>query len=131
MRKSTLSELGSHIQEWEDRLGIAHETCKTCTASAPAEPIRCESLDCPWFYERHKSEAGMEVAAYAGQLVEELGQKGDEEESEEESEEEEYGEEYDRYAESDGDDQGGLSEAEDETSDSGTPAPLGPFAGAP
>uniref|UniRef100_A0A8H8CPU2 DNA-directed DNA polymerase n=1 Tax=Psilocybe cubensis TaxID=181762 RepID=A0A8H8CPU2_PSICU len=44
-------------------------------SSAPPEPIHCESLDCPWFYARRKSEAAMELIPLFINLIEEIEER--------------------------------------------------------
>lgn len=56
----TVAALLSRLHVAEDRLRCAHELCASCTAVSPLEPVRCESLDCQYFYERKKCE--MKVA---------------------------------------------------------------------
>jgi len=44
------------IQVNQRRLANAHRICGTCTGSGPTEPIKCESLDCPWLFSRKRAE---------------------------------------------------------------------------
>ncbi|PCH36835.1 DNA/RNA polymerase [Wolfiporia cocos MD-104 SS10] len=54
--ETTISTLLTRVRVAEDRLRDVQMTCSSCSGSAPAEPIRCESLDCPWLYERKKGQ---------------------------------------------------------------------------
>jgi DNA polymerase zeta len=69
--QETIGNLGSLKRKLEERLASAHLVCSTCTGSAPSEPIRCESLDCPWLYARRKAEERMDfVPLYDDMTVE-------------------------------------------------------------
>ncbi|EIN13737.1 hypothetical protein PUNSTDRAFT_117429 [Punctularia strigosozonata HHB-11173 SS5] len=70
--QATLSDLFSNIRDAEDRLSTVQTVCGTCAAFAPAEPNRCESLDCPWLYERVKAEERTENIALLEELVIEI-----------------------------------------------------------
>jgi hypothetical protein len=74
--QSATAALGDHISECETRLKNAHDVCRSCASSTPTEPIRCESLDCPWFYERRKAEDGMEMAAFAQSVIDSIENEG-------------------------------------------------------
>ncbi|KAF9455997.1 hypothetical protein BDZ94DRAFT_1276753 [Collybia nuda] len=54
--QETLANLASRIQADEKRLTNAQRICVTCTESKPGDEIRCESLDCPWFFSRKRTE---------------------------------------------------------------------------
>jgi DNA polymerase zeta len=58
--QATITDLMRRRRRLEKRLIGAHRVCSSCTASAPCEPIECESLDCPWLYERKKAEFKVE-----------------------------------------------------------------------
>jgi len=79
--QETIANLRTRIRKREERLVNAHLICATCTGSAPADAIRCVSLDCPWFYTRRKAEAETEVIPALEEILEELEAKwrGDEE----------------------------------------------------
>ena len=49
-----------------------HSVCMSCSAIPAAEPVRCESLDCPWLYERKKLENKAESMNAMQELVDEL-----------------------------------------------------------
>jgi DNA polymerase zeta len=66
----------------------AQRVCASCTGCAPLEPIHCDSIDCQWFYARHKANAGLELVPMFEQLVGELETLHDESESEFERDEE-------------------------------------------
>lgn len=79
--QETIANLRSGIRKREERLVNAHLVCATCTSSAPADAVRCISLDCPWFYTRRKAEVETEVIPALEEILEELAAKwrGDEE----------------------------------------------------
>ena len=60
----------------EKRVGAAQLVCASCCAVSAAEEIECESIDCPWLFERFK--AGRELEG-AGQFAEQaaLGAPGE------------------------------------------------------
>ncbi|KAH9486925.1 DNA polymerase zeta catalytic subunit [Psilocybe cubensis] len=74
-QKTTIANLNYRIRSREERLTNTHLICSTCTGSAPPEPIHCESLDCPWFYARRKSEAAMELIPLFINLIEEIEER--------------------------------------------------------
>ncbi|KAG9104750.1 DNA polymerase zeta [Ceratobasidium sp. 370] len=53
----------------ERRARNAHMLCATCTSSPVAEPVLCESLDCPWMYARVKSAQNLEAIQGIQELV--------------------------------------------------------------
>ena len=69
---STLSELLSRTQKTETQLKDVHLVCNTCCGTASAEPVRCESLDCPWMYERKKIEGRTEALTTIQDLIDEM-----------------------------------------------------------
>jgi DNA polymerase zeta len=46
--------------------------CVSCTASEPSEPIECESLDCPWMFERKKAEDKVESISVLEECINDL-----------------------------------------------------------
>ncbi|KAH9065755.1 hypothetical protein EDB87DRAFT_1593004 [Lactarius vividus] len=56
----TMSGLLSQVRISEKRLQTVHDVCTVCTWSEPLEPVRCTSLDCPWFFQRKKVEKQVE-----------------------------------------------------------------------
>lgn len=60
--QETVSGLLSRLRIAEERLKTGYQICASCTESVPSEPIKCESLDCPWFFERKKAEVKAENA---------------------------------------------------------------------
>ncbi|KAH9849760.1 hypothetical protein C2E23DRAFT_870439 [Lenzites betulinus] len=69
---ATMSELLSRAQVAEKRLKDVHVLCSSCCGTAPAEPVQCESLDCPWLYERKKLESQAEALTTVHDLIEEM-----------------------------------------------------------
>ncbi|KAI0778186.1 hypothetical protein BD413DRAFT_507367 [Trametes elegans] len=69
---ASISELLSRVQTTETRLKGVHQVCSSCCTTAPAEPIHCESLDCPWLYERKKLESKAEAMTTVHDLIEEM-----------------------------------------------------------
>ena len=59
----TVADLLNRTRKLEKRLVGAYQICASCTATAPGEPIECESLDCPWLYERKKAEFKVETVS--------------------------------------------------------------------
>ncbi|QRW05068.1 DNA polymerase family B [Ceratobasidium sp. AG-Ba] len=53
----------------ERRARNVHILCAACTSSPAADPILCESLDCPWMYARMKSVQNMEAIKGVQDLV--------------------------------------------------------------
>lgn len=70
--QETISNLGFRIRAREERLANAHRICVTCTGSSPEDTIQCESLDCPWFYSRRKSEEAMDLVPIFAELSDDL-----------------------------------------------------------
>ncbi|GBE80756.1 DNA polymerase zeta catalytic subunit [Sparassis crispa] len=70
--QTTVCGLESRIRATEDRLRNVQMVCSSCTGSAPAEPIKCESLDCPWLFERKKAESKADCLTAVRELAEEL-----------------------------------------------------------
>ncbi|OSD03436.1 hypothetical protein PYCCODRAFT_1409114 [Trametes coccinea BRFM310] len=71
----TISELLSRVQTTESRLKDVHSVCNSCSGVAPAEAAQCESLDCPWLYERKKLETKADALATVHELIEEVEQE--------------------------------------------------------
>lgn len=70
--QETISGLLARIHRTEERVQNTHSICVSCSGVPHAEPIDCESLDCPWLYERKKVENKAEQLGQLQQLVEEL-----------------------------------------------------------
>ncbi|KAI9063064.1 hypothetical protein FKP32DRAFT_1593035 [Trametes sanguinea] len=71
----TICELLSRMQSTESRLKDVHSVCNSCSGVAPAEPVQCESLDCPWLYERKKLETKTDALTTVHELIEEVEQE--------------------------------------------------------
>lgn len=69
---TTISELLSRVHSTERKLNDVHLVCGSCCGTAPAEPVQCESLDCPWLYERKKLESKAEALTSVHDLIEEM-----------------------------------------------------------
>jgi DNA polymerase zeta len=65
----TISELLSQVRIAENRIQTAHDVCTMCTGSEPLEPVRCESLDCPWLFQRKKVEQQAEDIELLQELI--------------------------------------------------------------
>jgi len=63
MPERTSHALQSRRRAVEKRLVDAQIVCASCTLSAGWEEVRCESLDCPWLFERFKGARDVEVAS--------------------------------------------------------------------
>lgn len=64
--------LSRRIQVNQKRLANAHRICGTCTGSEPTEPIKCESLDCPWLFSRKRAENKAEFLEAVQELLDDL-----------------------------------------------------------
>ncbi len=67
-----MSELLARVQKTEAQLKDVHLVCGSCCGTAPAEPVQCGSLDCPWMYERKKLESKAEALTSIHDLIEEM-----------------------------------------------------------
>jgi DNA polymerase zeta len=63
------ADLLSRKRVAEQRLVASHAVCTACTNGQPSERIRCESLDCLWFFERKKAERSVEDLGVDSQLI--------------------------------------------------------------
>ncbi|KAL0951176.1 hypothetical protein HGRIS_007907 [Hohenbuehelia grisea] len=70
--QTTITGLLNLIRKGEQRLTDVNRVCASCTGSAPLDAIECESLDCPWLYERKKAERRGEFLEVLQLLVQEL-----------------------------------------------------------
>lgn len=70
--QTTITNLLSRVRIVENGLKDCQMICASCTATAPAEPIECESLDCPWLFERKKAEGKAENVLNIKELVVDL-----------------------------------------------------------
>lgn len=70
--QETIGALLARVHRTEQRLHDVHSVCVSCSGIPSAEPVRCESLDCPWLYERKKLENKAENLKAVQELVEEL-----------------------------------------------------------
>lgn len=86
--QETIVNLHARIRTKEERMENTHRICASCTGCAPTEPIHCESIDCQWFYARHKASTGLELVPMFEQLARELESLQDEIENEFEGDEE-------------------------------------------
>ncbi|EMD42049.1 hypothetical protein CERSUDRAFT_90650 [Gelatoporia subvermispora B] len=67
-----ITGLLSRLKVTEDRLKDVQAVCSSCCGTAQAEPVHCESLDCPWLFERKKAEHKAETLAEVQDFVHEL-----------------------------------------------------------
>ncbi|GJE86113.1 DNA polymerase zeta catalytic subunit [Phanerochaete sordida] len=70
--QETIGKLLAKVHRTEQRLTDVHRVCASCAGTPQAEPVRCESLDCPWLFERKKLEHKAEGLQAIHGLVEEL-----------------------------------------------------------
>ena len=70
--QETIGRLLLRVHRTEKRLQNVHSICMSCSAIPATEPVYCESLDCPWLYERKKLEDKAESMNAMQELVEEL-----------------------------------------------------------
>lgn len=86
--QQTTSELLLRVRKTEGKLRNVQLICSSCCGTAPAEPIKCESLDCPWFFERKKVENKAEGLAAIEDLIQELEEQADVEDGTQEGDDE-------------------------------------------
>jgi len=67
--QTTIPELLRRISKGETRLMNTQRICESCTGSAPSEPIKCESVDCAWLFERKKAERRAEALGILRELL--------------------------------------------------------------
>ena len=79
--QETIGNFLSKIHRTEKRLQNIQRICSSCSAIPQVEPVRCESLDCPWLYERKKVENKAEGLNLIHELLEEFIQLQVEDES--------------------------------------------------
>ncbi|KZT52402.1 hypothetical protein CALCODRAFT_520743 [Calocera cornea HHB12733] len=72
---STIHSLYTRMHLGEQRLQDTQRICASCSGAPPGEPIRCESLDCEWLYERVKAEEEASAFVEIPRLVEQLCQR--------------------------------------------------------
>lgn len=70
--QETISGLLSRLHIAEDKLRDVQTICSSCCGIPAAEPVKCQSLDCPWLYERQKVENKVEALDVVAELVAEL-----------------------------------------------------------
>lgn len=70
--QQTMVNLSHRIKVNQKRLANAHRICATCTGSEPTEPIKCESLDCPWLFSRKRAENQGEFLVAVQELLDDL-----------------------------------------------------------
>ena len=75
--QETISGLLSRLHIAEDKLRDVQAICSSCCGVPAAEPVKCESLDCPWLYERKKVENKVEALDVVAELVAELQEAED------------------------------------------------------
>ncbi|KAI0963568.1 hypothetical protein AcW1_000610 [Taiwanofungus camphoratus] len=68
----SISGLLSRLHLTEDRLRNVQMICGSCTGTARTEPIKCDSLDCPWLFERRKVENKADSLVVIENLIKEL-----------------------------------------------------------
>ncbi|TFK41148.1 hypothetical protein BDQ12DRAFT_697053 [Crucibulum laeve] len=73
--QDSIANIGLQLNGKERRLRNTHLICASCTGSAPAEPIQCDSLDCPWLYARKKAEAKLEISSLLHEISEDLSRQ--------------------------------------------------------
>lgn len=82
--QETICHIFRRIQVVDTSIREAHLVCVSCSDTPYGEPIKCESLDCPWLYERKKLEnrkiAFAESMGFAEEMMEQnesLGERTD------------------------------------------------------
>ncbi|TDL28443.1 hypothetical protein BD410DRAFT_893460 [Rickenella mellea] len=71
--ETTTADLYWQLEEAERQLLTSHQVCAGCTQSRPVEPIKCDSLDCPWLFRRKTAEENVEHLSDLSDVVQSLG----------------------------------------------------------
>ncbi|KAI0732391.1 hypothetical protein C8Q72DRAFT_874307 [Fomitopsis betulina] len=75
--QETISGLLSRLHIAENKLRDVQTICSSCCGIPAAEPVRCQSVDCPWLYERKKVENKVEALDAVAEMVAELQEAED------------------------------------------------------
>ena len=70
--RETIAALSEKINRSERRLTEVQRVCASCARVPASEPIACESLDCPWLYERKKVENKTESLQLFRDIIDDL-----------------------------------------------------------
>lgn len=73
--ESTIYELKSRLHTAEQKRNECQIVCASCSGVAPADPIRCESLECEWLYSRVKYSKEVQKLAVIEQVIDEISKK--------------------------------------------------------
>ncbi|KAL4267165.1 DNA polymerase [Pleurotus pulmonarius] len=71
--QTTMASILDLVRKGEKRLTNVHEVCASCAGTSPLEEVECESLDCPWLYERKKGDSNEEYLEALRMLLAEIG----------------------------------------------------------
>ncbi|KAI0793498.1 hypothetical protein C8Q75DRAFT_565280 [Abortiporus biennis] len=71
-KQAALAGLLSRVHQTEEGMVNAHKICSSCSSTPLAERIRCQSIDCPWLYERKKLENRAESLDVVEDLLQEI-----------------------------------------------------------
>ncbi|KAJ8702610.1 DNA polymerase zeta [Pleurotus ostreatus] len=71
--QTTMASILDLVRKGEKRLTNVHEVCASCAGTSPLEQVECESLDCPWLYERKKGDNNEEYLEALRMLLAEIG----------------------------------------------------------
>ena len=67
-----MSELLSRVRKTDPQMKDVQLVCSTCCNVTTGEPVECESLDCPWLYERMKIRGKAEALTTIYDLLDDL-----------------------------------------------------------
>ncbi len=67
-----IAVLGAKLNRTETRLADVQRVCASCARFPVTESVTCESLDCPWLYERKKTENRAEAMQLVRDLIDDL-----------------------------------------------------------
>ncbi len=70
--QETISRILALMRRTEKQLTDVQLVCATCSGTPTTEPIHCESLDCPWLFERKKVEHRTEGLETIQDIVDDL-----------------------------------------------------------
>ena len=67
-----MTKLATKLNSTEQKLKNVQSICADCSSVPLAEPISCESLDCPWLYERKKIQHRIDSLQLVTDIIDDL-----------------------------------------------------------
>ena len=67
-----MATMSAKINRSETRLGNVQRLCASCSGVHASDAIACESLDCPWLYERKKVDNKTESLQLFRDIIDDL-----------------------------------------------------------